>query len=88
MVGDALLVHPVSKSGSAHELVYFPGENQRWFDIYTHEEISHHGGINMPIVYEHIPGKWHFCTWHLANVQLYFDSHLKFFILVLNTSRK
>ena len=28
LVGDALLVHPVSKSGSQAESVYFPGNNQ------------------------------------------------------------
>ncbi len=58
MVGDALLVHPVAQSGSKNELVYFPGENQRWYDIHTSEEITHHGGINMPVVYDYIPGTY------------------------------
>ena len=57
MVGDALLVHPVSKSGSESELVYFPGNNQRWFDIHTNEEITSHGGVNVPVIYDHIPGE-------------------------------
>ena len=58
LVGDALLVHPVSKSGSQAEAVYFPGDgNQRWFDIHTNEEVNARGTVNVNVIYDHIPGK-------------------------------
>ena len=57
-MGNSLLVHPVSKSGATHVNVLFPGDNQIWYDIKTYEKITHKGEMNVPVVYERIPGNY------------------------------
>lgn len=55
MVGTALLVHPVAKSGASHVNVHFPGREQYWYDVLTHERIDHEGSMNIPVKMDHIP---------------------------------
>lgn len=57
MVGDAILVHPVSKSGATDVQVYFPGgPNQPWYDIYTQTKVQQSGGlVTVPVKYDNIP---------------------------------
>ncbi|XP_077995538.1 neutral alpha-glucosidase AB-like isoform X2 [Glandiceps talaboti] len=37
MIGDALLVHPITDAGTFSTKVYFPGVNQPWYDVETHQ---------------------------------------------------
>lgn len=55
MVGDALLVRPVIKSGATEVEVYFPGSNQLWYDIVTGERIDHEGKMTVPVTMDRIP---------------------------------
>ena len=55
MLGHALLIHPISKAGETSVHVTFPGEDQLWYDIATHEKINYQGGKNIPVSEDHIP---------------------------------
>ena len=55
LVGDSLLVHPVTKSGATNVPVYFPGKDQYWYDIETFERIEQQGVVNIAVNYERIP---------------------------------
>ncbi|XP_070577600.1 neutral alpha-glucosidase AB-like isoform X2 [Ptychodera flava] len=51
LIGDALLVHPISDPGTYSAKVYFPGENQPWYDvmncmIYTGKRYT---GVSAPL---------------------------------------
>ena len=54
MIGNSLLVHPISKSGVTDELVYFPGQ-EFWYDIFTQERLDVKGNVNIKVKYDHIP---------------------------------
>uniref|UniRef100_A0A5F9CWY6 Glycosyl hydrolase family 31 C-terminal domain-containing protein n=1 Tax=Oryctolagus cuniculus TaxID=9986 RepID=A0A5F9CWY6_RABIT len=41
LLGDALLVHPVSDSGAHGVQVYLPGQGEVWYDIQSYQK--HHG---------------------------------------------
>jgi len=54
MIGGALLVAPVVKSGATQVTVYFPG-NELWYDIWNHEKTEAHGDVNVAAPYDKIP---------------------------------
>jgi mannosyl-oligosaccharide alpha-1,3-glucosidase len=43
LLGDSLLVHPVTGPGVTEVSVYFPGESQLWYDLDALELFSGHG---------------------------------------------
>eukprot|EP00093_Oithona_nana_P001923 01923.XXX_16815_20980_1 [CDS] Oithona nana genome sequencing. len=55
MLGEGLLVHPISKPDVRSENVYLPGPNQYWYDIFTGEQLDHHGDISVPVHPDRIP---------------------------------
>lgn len=56
LLGDALLVHPVTESGARDVTVYFPGEGRDiWYDAFTFEKINGFGNIVIPVTIEKIP---------------------------------
>jgi len=54
MIGNALLVAPVMKSGETKVTVYFPG-SELWYDIWTGEKYDVHGEVNVVAPYDKIP---------------------------------
>jgi alpha 1,3-glucosidase len=55
MVGGSLLVRTISEQGVTGANVYFPGTNQIWYDIFTAQQITASGTVNVPISEERIP---------------------------------
>lgn len=41
--GNALLVHPVTQQGATEASVYFPGNDEIWYDIDTYSKIDRNG---------------------------------------------
>nr|XP_060614241.1 neutral alpha-glucosidase AB isoform X1 [Anolis sagrei ordinatus] len=39
LLGDALLVHPVTAQGSRGVQVYLPGKGEVWYDVHTHQKL-------------------------------------------------
>nr|ATU82887.1 secreted Glucosidase-like protein [Pristhesancus plagipennis] len=54
LVGNSLLVRPVTESGVSQVSVHFPGKDDIWFDTDTNE-MYHHGQSNIPVTYTKIP---------------------------------
>lgn len=55
MLGRGLLVHPVSHQGVSSVEVYFPGENEVWYDMDTYEKVEGHGAITVKAPMNKIP---------------------------------
>jgi len=55
LVGDALLVAPVLTKGATSVTVHFPGEQQLWYDHWTHEKLEKAGSHNVAAPYEKVP---------------------------------
>ena len=55
MVGGSLLVRTISEQGVTGANVFFPGTNQIWYDIFTAQQITASGTVNVPISEERIP---------------------------------
>ncbi|XP_035118879.1 neutral alpha-glucosidase AB isoform X5 [Callithrix jacchus] len=55
LLGDALLVHPVSDSGAHAVQVYLPGQGEVWYDIQSYQK--HHGPqtLYLPVTLSSIP---------------------------------
>uniref|UniRef100_A0A2K5BXC6 Neutral alpha-glucosidase AB n=1 Tax=Aotus nancymaae TaxID=37293 RepID=A0A2K5BXC6_AOTNA len=55
LLGDALLVHPVSDSGAHGVQVYLPGQGEVWYDIQSYQK--HHGPqtLYLPVTLSSIP---------------------------------
>lgn len=54
LVGDSLLVRPVTESSVTQVDVYFPGKENVWYDVDTYE-VHNHGRVNIPVTYTKIP---------------------------------
>ncbi|XP_058382643.1 neutral alpha-glucosidase AB isoform X1 [Diceros bicornis minor] len=55
LLGDALLVHPVSDSGARGVQVYLPGQGEVWYDSHSYQK--HHGPqtLYLPVTLSSIP---------------------------------
>ncbi|KAH7942006.1 hypothetical protein HPB49_019573 [Dermacentor silvarum] len=49
LVGSALLVHPVTEAGATKVSVYFPGENEVWYDVETWEKFDGLSTVSIPV---------------------------------------
>ncbi|XP_059481190.1 neutral alpha-glucosidase AB [Neocloeon triangulifer] len=55
MLGNELLIHPVTQSGATDVSVYFPGEKDLWYDLDALELFSGHGTKTVQVPKEKIP---------------------------------
>lgn len=55
LVGDSLLVHPVVTPQATEVQVYFPGENERWYDTETFQLFHGRNTVNVPVDISKIP---------------------------------
>ncbi|MEE6519075.1 hypothetical protein FKM82_030542, partial [Ascaphus truei] len=55
MLGDALLVVPVSEAGASALDVQFPGTGERWYDFRTYECVEGHRRQKVTVTLEQIP---------------------------------
>ncbi|CAG0886935.1 unnamed protein product [Darwinula stevensoni] len=55
LLGDALLVHPVTDEGAKSVTVYFPGQGQLWYDTDTFELFSGAQSIDVPVNLDKVP---------------------------------
>lgn len=55
LVGDSLLVHPVVTAGATQAQVFFPGENERWYETETFELFRGRSVANIPVDMSKIP---------------------------------
>ncbi len=56
LVGDSLLVHPITKAGVTKEDVYFPGgPSQFWYDIATFERVRGGSVLSVTVSPDRIP---------------------------------
>lgn len=55
LVGDALLVHPVVVAGTTEVPVYFPGDNERWYEIETFQVFRGRSSASVPVDMSKIP---------------------------------
>ncbi|XP_046400133.1 neutral alpha-glucosidase AB [Ischnura elegans] len=55
LLGDSLLVHPVTEAGARYVTVHFPGEGKDiWYDYFTFERMPE-GATQIPVTIEKIP---------------------------------
>lgn len=55
LLGDRLLVHPVTHPGVSDVSVYFPGTQDIWYDIDTYRKIQGGGAVKIPVTISKIP---------------------------------
>ncbi|XP_077522330.1 glucosidase 2 subunit alpha isoform X3 [Amblyomma americanum] len=55
LVGNSLLVHPVVEAGASKVSVYFPGENEVWYDVETWEKFEGLNTVSIPVTLSKIP---------------------------------
>uniref|UniRef100_A0A131YGM4 Glucosidase II subunit alpha n=1 Tax=Rhipicephalus appendiculatus TaxID=34631 RepID=A0A131YGM4_RHIAP len=55
LVGNALLVHPVTEAGATKVSVYFPGEYEVWYDVETWEKFDGLSTVSIPVTLSKIP---------------------------------
>ncbi|XP_071962090.1 neutral alpha-glucosidase AB-like [Antedon mediterranea] len=55
MIGNALLVHPVTSKGAAAVNVYFPGQDTIWYDVETYKTYIGLNFVSIPVTAEKIP---------------------------------
>ncbi|KAL1417297.1 hypothetical protein MTO96_027023 [Rhipicephalus appendiculatus] len=55
LVGNALLVHPVTEAGATKVSVYFPGEHEVWYDVETWEKFDGLSTVSIPVTLSKIP---------------------------------
>jgi alpha 1,3-glucosidase len=54
LVGDSLLVHPVTQPSTTKVTMYFPGD-ELWYDIWNGDKFDVHGEMNFAAPYDKIP---------------------------------
>lgn len=54
LVGDNILVRPVTEPGVTQVSIYFPGEEEVWFDRDTYEAFTH-GSVNIGVSLSKVP---------------------------------
>ncbi|XP_013773829.1 neutral alpha-glucosidase AB-like isoform X2 [Limulus polyphemus] len=55
MIGSSLLVHPVMESKATNVEVYFPGENQVWYDVDNYQKFNGLESSTIPVTMSKIP---------------------------------
>ncbi|XP_077537623.1 neutral alpha-glucosidase AB-like isoform X3 [Haemaphysalis longicornis] len=55
LVGNCLLVHPVVEAGATSVSVYFPGENEIWYDVETWDKFEGLSTVSIPVTLSKIP---------------------------------
>ncbi|KAM7290042.1 putative glucosidase II [Ixodes scapularis] len=55
LIGDRLLVRPVVEAGASKATVYFPGQNQVWYDVETWEKHEGLSTVTVPVTLRKIP---------------------------------
>ncbi|KAJ8667800.1 hypothetical protein QAD02_009463 [Eretmocerus hayati] len=56
LIGDSILVKPVTQAGATEISVYFPGDgNVAWYDIETKQKYAEKGEISIPVTLYRIP---------------------------------
>lgn len=54
MLGDSILVHPVTRSGATEEKIYFPGEDTLWYEIEDYKVYQGPGYQTIPVAIEKV----------------------------------
>ncbi|KAL1124579.1 hypothetical protein AAG570_001203 [Ranatra chinensis] len=54
LVGDSLLVRPVTEAGASQVSVYFPGDKTIWYDVESYQ-LYNHGKTTVPVTFSKIP---------------------------------
>ena len=49
VIGDKLLVHPVTHPGASEVSIYFPGTQDIWYDIDTYRKIQGGGTVKIAV---------------------------------------
>jgi alpha-glucosidase (family GH31 glycosyl hydrolase) len=55
VIGDRLLVHPVTHPGVSDVNVYFPGTQDVWYDIDTYRKTEKKGPIKIAVTINKVP---------------------------------
>lgn len=55
LLGNSLLIRPVTEPDVSEVQVYFPGQNEIWYNKYTSEQVKTNGIKSVPVVLEKIP---------------------------------
>lgn len=55
LLGDRLLVHPVTQPGVSDVSVYFPGTQDIWYDINTYRKVQGGGTVKIAVTMSKIP---------------------------------
>lgn len=53
-LGDSLLVHPVTSSGSTSVNVYLPGKSELWFDVETFQKFQGGQQLSLPVTLDKV----------------------------------
>nr|AQW43007.1 aNeutral alpha-glucosidase AB [Nilaparvata lugens] len=49
LIGDSILVRPVTEQGATEVKVYLPGQSEVWYDMDTYQPFQANGYINLPV---------------------------------------
>ncbi|XP_067007712.2 neutral alpha-glucosidase AB [Anabrus simplex] len=55
LLGENLLIHPVMESGARDVIVYFPGQNEVWYDVDTYQKFEGGASQMIPVTLHKIP---------------------------------
>ncbi|XP_044304563.1 neutral alpha-glucosidase AB isoform X4 [Varanus komodoensis] len=55
LLGDALLVHPVTAQGARGVQVYLPGKGEIWYDVHTHQKLHAPQTLYLAVTMSSIP---------------------------------
>jgi hypothetical protein len=55
VIGDRLLVHPVTQPAVSDVSVYFPGTQDVWYDIDTYRKIEGRGTVKIAVTINKVP---------------------------------
>uniref|UniRef100_A0A8C0JBH5 Glucosidase II alpha subunit n=1 Tax=Chelonoidis abingdonii TaxID=106734 RepID=A0A8C0JBH5_CHEAB len=55
LIGNALLVHPVTEQGAHGVQVYLPGKGQVWYDVHSHQKHHAPQTLYVPVTLSSIP---------------------------------
>ncbi|XP_039402615.1 neutral alpha-glucosidase AB isoform X3 [Mauremys reevesii] len=55
LIGNALLVHPVTEQGAQGVQVYLPGKGQVWYDVHSHQKHHAPQTLYVPVILSSIP---------------------------------
>jgi alpha 1,3-glucosidase len=55
VIGDRLLVHPVTHPGLSEVSVYFPGTQDVWYDVDTYKKVEGKGTVKIAVTISKVP---------------------------------